>query len=201
MSVQLVKNFGHEPRVAPVDDGVYEVQLVTITEPKMYPGFQGGPEVEKCRFVFETTKAQDPAYVGKELSMMVNINATGERSWLYKITKAITGKNPVDLGEFDLYDLCYQKCRVQVVVQTSSDGVDEYANIKDVMPLRKTTTGPAPVSTTPPAPTSINRNAKREAAQPAARANRTVGKSEDTQETEVQNGVAVEDVDEQWFEN
>lgn len=205
MGLQLKKNFGHEPRVAPVDDGVYEVQLVTIGEPRMYPGFNGGPEVEKCRFVFETTKAQEPEYIGKELSMLVNINATGERSWLFKIVKALTGKNPAELGELDLYELCYQKCRVQVVVQTSEDGVDEYANIKDFMPLRRAAT---PDNAPSQAPTQTPRNARREAAFPVSTVSRVTKRAieDDTNNPpekveDRKPPVAIEDIDEKWFES
>lgn len=214
MGVQLRKNFGHEPRIAPVEDGVYEVQLVTIGEPKMYPGFNGGAEVEKCRFIFETTKAQDPQYIGKELSMLVNINATGERSWLYKIVKALTGKNPAELGELDLYELCYQKCRVQVVVQVSEDGVDEYANIKDFMALRRV---PPTDSAPSAAPATTPRNARREAASPDGMSVKQAGTSMDRAKRAVagdtgavaaleeaesrKSSVAIEDIDEKWFES
>lgn len=141
MTVQLKKSFGNQPRQAAVEDGLYKVKLVQISEPKMYPGFNGEGEVEKCRFVFEITRdyaadEHEQDYTGEELSCLVNINATGERSTQYKIVRAIMQQNPEELGEFDLYEMMHQECKVSVSVKFSEDGKSSYANITEFMPLK-----------------------------------------------------------------
>jgi hypothetical protein len=150
MPVTMKKTFGNQPREAAVEDGLYQIKLVQIGEPKMYPGFNGGPEQEKCRFVFEVTKDYDSErendYRGAELSALVNINGTGPKSTLYQIVQAITGQKPEELGEFDLYELIHQTCKATVSVKFSEDGKSSYANIKEFMPLRPVGVAPKTVN-------------------------------------------------------
>lgn len=156
-----------------VADGVYRVKLMHISDPKFYKGFQGKEDVEKCIFRFEVTRDLnlDPEseeeqvdHTGRELVMFVPIRARGEKSWLYKITKALMGEEPTVLGKFDINDLVYKECRVTVATKASSDGNKVYSNITDLMPLRTKATVAAAAQT----PTQdLHKPASRPAAKPA----------------------------------
>lgn len=124
-----------EPKVFDkIPTGLYDAELVEITEPKPYPGFPDPKtgkvkEVMKSRWVFEITNASDTELVGEKISSFINMEGAGEKSGLYKMLKNL-GLNPD--YDYETEELVGRKVQLYVKVETNPKTKKTASNISDI---------------------------------------------------------------------
>ena len=119
-----------------IKKGLYRLELVRISDPKLMKAFDGETENLKSYFNFKIVPGHQAtnATVGTELSVCVRVDTLHEKSGFYGLLKALTNDAPELYAQADSDALIGLQCDAMVGDHTTEKG-ETYSKIKELSPL------------------------------------------------------------------